>query len=45
MKDMKIMKEIHEAQLLTYMKLANNKQGFIINFNKAIKTRIKLFVL
>ena len=33
MKDMKIMKGIHEAQLLTYMKLANNKLGFIINLN------------
>jgi len=26
-------KGIHEAQLLTYMKLANIKQGFLINFN------------
>ncbi|MGZ8915971.1 MAG: GxxExxY protein [Methylobacter sp.] len=27
------MKGIHEAQLFTYMKLANIKQGFLINFN------------
>ncbi len=25
---------IHEAQLLTYMKLAGIKQGFLINFNE-----------
>jgi GxxExxY protein len=24
---------IHEAQLLSYLKLANKKQGFLINFN------------
>ena len=26
-------KPIHEAQLLTYLKLAGIKQGFLINFN------------
>lgn len=26
---------IHEAQLLTYLRLANVKQGFLINFNVA----------
>jgi len=46
MKDMKIMKGIHEAQLFTYMKLANINQGFLINFNvKLLKQGLKSFVL
>lgn len=37
---------IHEAQLLTYMKLANIRQGFLINFNvKLLKQGLKSFVL
>ena len=37
---------IHEAQLLTYMKLAGIKQGFLINFNvKRLKDGLKSFVL
>lgn len=37
---------IHEAQILTYMKLANIKQGLLINFNtKLLKHGIKRFVL
>ncbi|MBI9032067.1 GxxExxY protein [bacterium] len=33
---------IHEAQLLTYLKLSNNKLGFLVNFNvKYIKEGIK----
>ena len=37
---------IHEAQLLTYMKLANIKTGLLINFNvKRLKDGIKRFVL
>jgi len=37
---------IHEAQLLTYMKLSNIKIGFLINFNeKYLKNGIKRFVL
>jgi len=37
---------IHEAQLLTYMKLANIKTGLLINFNeKMLKQGIKRFVL
>jgi GxxExxY protein len=40
------LKGIHEAQLLTYMKLANIKQGFLINFNaKRLKQGLKSFVL
>jgi GxxExxY protein len=37
---------IHEAQILTYMKLANIKQGFLINFNvMLLKQGLKSFVL
>ncbi len=37
---------IHEAQLLTYMKLANMRYGFLINFNvKLLKQGLKSFVL
>jgi len=37
---------IHEAQLLTYMKLANIKTGLLINFNvQQLKAGIKRFVL
>jgi len=40
------LKGIHEAQLLTYMKLANIKQGFLINFNVELqKQGLKSFVL
>jgi len=40
------LKGIHEAQLLTYMKLAGIKTGLLINFNvKQLKTGIKRFVL
>jgi len=39
-------KAIHEAQLLTYMKLANLKIGLLINFNVTrLKDGIKRFVL
>ena len=37
---------IHEAQLLTYMKLSNVKVGLLINFNVTkLKDGIKRFVL
>jgi GxxExxY protein len=37
---------IHEAQLLTYMRLAGIKQGFLINFNvRRLKDGLKSFVL
>ena len=37
---------IHEAQLLTYMRLARMKQGFLINFNvRRLKDGLKSFVL
>ncbi len=36
---------IHQAQLLTYMKLAGIKQGFLINFNVALlKDGLQSFV-
>ena len=37
---------IHEAQLLTYMKLSKKRIGFLMNFNtKLFKDGIRLFVL
>ena len=45
-KSVEQLKGIHEAQLLTYMKQANIKQGFLINFNvKLLKQGLKSFVL
>jgi GxxExxY protein len=39
-------KGIHEAQLLTYMKLADVKTGLLINFNVTkLKDGIERFVL
>ncbi len=46
LKSIDALKGIHEAQLLTYMKLSNIKQGFLINFNvKLLKDGLKSFVL
>ena len=40
------LKGIHEAQLLTYMKLAGIQHGFLINFNvKLLRDGLKSFVL
>ena len=40
------LKAIHQAQLLTYMKLAGIGQGFLINFNaESLKKGLKSFVL
>lgn len=37
---------IHEAQLLSYMKLADIHQGFLINFNvKRLKDGLRSFIL
>jgi len=37
---------IHEAQLLTYMKLSGIEQGFLINFNvKKLKNGLRSYVL
>ena len=37
---------IHEAQLLSYMKIADVRQGFLIDFNvKRLKDGLKSFIL
>ena len=37
---------VHEAQLMTYLKLTNKRIGFLLNFNVPImKQGIKRFVL
>ena len=46
LKSVDLLNKIHEAQLLTYMKLARIKTGLLINFNvDMLKKRIKRFVL
>ena len=46
LKSVETIKGIHEAQLLTYMKLAKVKTGLLINFNvRKLKDGIKRFVL
>ncbi|PCI66677.1 MAG: GxxExxY protein [Gammaproteobacteria bacterium] len=42
LKAVKKLEAIHEAQLLTYLKLTNNKYGLLINFNvQVLKDGIK----
>jgi len=46
LKSISKLQKIHEAQLLTYMKLANVKTGLLINFNELrLKDGLKRFVL
>jgi GxxExxY protein len=46
LKSVESLQRIHEAQLLTYMKLSNVKIGLLINFNVSLlKNGIKRFVL
>ena len=46
LKSVERIKGIHEAQLLTYMKLAGVKTGLLMNFNVTkLKSGIKRFVL
>ena len=46
LKSVEEIKGIHEAQLLTYMKLAGVKIGLLINFNNTkLKDGIRRFVL
>ena len=46
LKSVEHIKGIHEAQLLTYMKLAGVKTGLLMNFNVTkLKNGIKRFVL
>ncbi len=45
LKSVKALAAIHEAQLLTYMKLADIKTGLLINFNEVLlKNGIRRFV-
>ena len=46
LKSIEQLKRIHEAQILSYMKMANIKQGFLINFNVTLlKDGLKSFIL
>ena len=46
LKSVEKMMPVHDAQLLTYMKLSGKKVGLLINFNeKVLKNGIKRFVL
>jgi len=46
LKAVESLKKIHEAQLLTYLKLSNKKLGFLINFNEELlKKGIKRYIL
>ena len=46
LKSIERLQPIHEAQILSYMKLANIKQGFLINFNVTLlKDGLKSFIL
>jgi GxxExxY protein len=46
LKSVDSLSKIHEAQILTYMKLSGLKVGLLINFNVlAIKNGIRRFVL
>ena len=46
LKSVEALKGIHEAQLLTYMKLSGIKQGFLINFNvHRLKDGLKSYIL
>jgi len=46
LKSVECIKGIHEAQLLTYMKLATIKRGLLINFNvKKLREGLKRFII
>lgn len=46
LKSVERMNAVHEAQLLTYMKLSDIKLGLLVNFNeKILKDGLKRFVL
>lgn len=46
LKSVEDIKAIHEAQLLTYMKLSRVKIGLLINFNvRLLKSGVKRFIL
>ena len=46
LKSVEKVKDIHRAQLLTYMKLSGVKVGLLINFNMSkVKNGVERFVL
>lgn len=46
LKSVETVQGIHQAQLLSYMRLSDKRQGFLINFNvQLLKQGIKSFVL
>ncbi|WP_455210669.1 GxxExxY protein [Kaarinaea lacus] len=46
LKSVESLQRLHEAQILSYMKMAKIKTGLLINFNaKVLKNGIKRFVL
>ncbi len=46
LKSIECLAPVHQAQLLTYMKLANKKPGLLINFNVPdLKKGIKRMIL
>ena len=46
LKSVEAINDVHKAQILTYLKLANIKIGLLINFNvKDLKQGIKRFIL
>lgn len=46
LKSVESLSNIHQAQILSYLKLANLRKGLLINFNvKLLKNGIKSFVL
>jgi GxxExxY protein len=45
LKSSEIMNPVHEAQIISYLKLTNKKSGFLINFNvPVLKNGFKRFV-
>ncbi len=46
LKSVEAINEVHEAQVLTYLKFSNCKIGLLINFNvKSLKNGIRRFIL
>ena len=46
LKSVEQLNHVHEAQILSYMKLLGKKQGFLINFNVTLlKNGLKSFIL
>jgi GxxExxY protein len=46
LKSVEALNQVHEAQILSYLKLMNKKKGLLINFNVTLlKNGLKSFVL